>query len=58
MPIEIIDCDDGIGNIIVTRGMVTDQELIDSLERHLTHDVNIRLVFKFLKIVRDTTQKI
>ena len=38
MPIEIIDCDDGIGNIIVTRGMVTDQELIDSLERHLTHD--------------------
>ena len=38
MPIEIIDCDGGTGNIIVSRGMVTDQDLIDSLKRHLTHD--------------------
>ena len=38
MPIEIQDCDDGIGNIIESRGMVTDQELIDSLKRHLTQD--------------------
>jgi len=38
MPIEIQDCDGGIGNIIESRGVVTDQELIDSLERHLTHD--------------------
>jgi len=38
MPIEIQDCDGGIGNIIESRGMVTDQELIDFLQRHLTQD--------------------
>ena len=38
MPIEIQDCDGGIGNIIESRGMVTDQKLIDSLKRHLTQD--------------------
>ena len=48
MPIEIIDCDDGIGNIIVTRGMVTDQELIDSLERHLTHDKEKFKQYKYI----------
>jgi len=36
MPIEIEDCDGGIGNIIESWGMITDQELIDSLQRHLT----------------------
>ena len=39
MPIEINDCDDGLGNIIVSRGPVTDQELIDPLKRHLPHDI-------------------
>jgi len=48
MPIEIMDCDDGIGNIIVTRGMVTDQELIDSLERHLTHDKEKFKKYKYI----------
>ena len=48
MPIEIIDCDDGIGNIIVTRGMVTDQELIDSLKRHLTHDKEKFKKYKYI----------
>ena len=38
MPIEIKDCDRGIGNYIENRGMVTDQELIDSLISHLTQD--------------------
>ena len=38
MPIEIQDCDGGIGDIIESRGMVTDQKLIDSLKRHLTQD--------------------
>ena len=50
MPIEIIDCDDGIGNIIVTRGVVTDQELIDSLERHLTQDKEKFKKYKFILI--------
>jgi len=48
MPIEIIECDNGIGNIIVTRGMVTDQELIDSLERHLTHDKEKFKQYKYI----------
>lgn len=38
MPIEIQDCDGGIGNIILSRGMVTDQELIESLKNHLSQD--------------------
>ena len=48
MPIEIQDCDGGIGNIIITRGMVTDQELIDSLERHLTHDKEKFKKYKYI----------
>ena len=38
MPIEIQDCDGAAGNIIESRGLVTDQELIDSLRSHLTQD--------------------
>jgi hypothetical protein len=38
MPIEIQDCDGGIGNIIEGRGVVTDQELIDYLKRHLSDE--------------------
>ena len=38
MPIEIQNCDGGIGNIVASRGMVTDQELIDLLGKHLKHD--------------------
>ena len=38
MPIEIQDCDGATGNIIESRGLVTDQELIDSLRSHLTQD--------------------
>ena len=38
MPIEIQDCDGGMGNIIASRGVVTDQELIDLLGKHLRHD--------------------
>ena len=49
MPIEINDCDDGLGNIIVSRGPVTDQELIDPLKRHLPHDIE-----KFKKFNRIT----
>ena len=35
MPIDIKECDGGLGRIIVSRGMMTDQELIDSLKNHL-----------------------
>jgi hypothetical protein len=39
MPFEIKDCDDGIGNVIVLYGVVTDQELMDVLKTHLTQNV-------------------
>ncbi len=38
MPIEIKDCDGGIGNIIDMFGLVTDQELMDAFKAHLTQD--------------------
>jgi len=38
MPINIKECDGGIGILIESRDMVTDEELIDSLEKPLTHD--------------------
>ena len=48
MPIEIQDCDGGIGNIIESRGVVTDQELIDSLKKHLTHDKEKFKKYKYI----------
>ena len=38
MPINIKECDGGIGIIIESRDRVTDQELIDSLEKPLKHE--------------------
>jgi len=37
MPIEIQDCDGGRGHLIVSRGMVGDQELIEFWQSHLSH---------------------
>ena len=48
MPIEIKDYDGGMGNIIESRGMVTDQELIDSLEKHLTRDREKFKTYKYI----------
>ena len=48
MPIEINECDGGRGNIIESRGLVTDQELVDSFKRHLTQD---REKFKTCKYI-------
>ena len=48
MPIEIQDCDHGMGNIIESRGVVTDQELIDSLKKHLTHDKEKFKKYKYI----------
>jgi len=38
MPIEIKDSDGGLGNIIIGRGIVTEEELVDALKKHLTQD--------------------
>ena len=48
MPIAMRDCDGGIGNIIESRGRVTDRELIDSLQEHLTRDREKLKIFKFI----------
>ncbi len=50
MPIEIDDCDGGIGNIIVSRGVVTDQELVDSFRRHLTDHMERVKGYKYILI--------
>jgi len=57
MPIEIQDCDGGIGNIIESRGVVTDQELINSLERHLTHDKEKFKKYKYILLDHTTLTK-
>ena len=38
MPVEIKECDGGIGAIIETRGRMTDQELIDAFDDYLASD--------------------
>ena len=38
MPIQIKDCDGGIGGIIASYGMLTDEELLGTLKRHLTQE--------------------
>ena len=58
MPIEIKDCDGGLGRIIVSRGMVTDQELIDSLKTHLTHDKEKFKKYKYLLIDHTALTKV
>ena len=50
MPIEVTDCDGGIGNIIASRGTLTDQELIDSLKSHLTHGREKFKKYKYILI--------
>jgi hypothetical protein len=38
MPIEIKDLEGGLGNIILGRGIVTEEEFVDVLKKHLTQD--------------------
>ena len=38
MPVEIKDLDDGVGVIITGWGILTEEEWIDSLAKHLTQD--------------------
>lgn len=50
MPVEIKDCDGGIGTIIETRGRVTDQELIDAFNDHLKDDEERFKQYKYILI--------
>jgi hypothetical protein len=50
VPVDIQDCDGGIGIIIAFRGMATDQDLIDSLKNHLSHDNDKFRKYKYILI--------
>ena len=50
MPVEIKDCDGGIGIIIETRGRVADEELVNSFHNHLAHDEKIFKQYKYILI--------
>ena len=50
MPIYIKDWDGGIGNVIEGRGVVTDQELIDSLKRHLLDEKGKFKHYKYILV--------
>ena len=47
MPLEIKDCDSGLGNIILGRGILTDYEYIKSLTEHLNQDQEKFSKYKF-----------
>ena len=47
MPIEIKDCDNGIGNIIEARGTVDDREMIDFFEGHLRQDEEKFKIYRY-----------
>lgn len=48
MSLEIQDCDGGIGNIIASTGMVTDQELVDFLGKHLKNENGTFKNYKYI----------
>jgi hypothetical protein len=50
MPIEIKACDGNIGAIIESQGKLTDKDLIDSLQRHLTHNTEKFQKYKYILI--------
>ena len=50
MPIQIKDCDGGVGVIIETRGRVTGRELIDAFNNHLTPDEEKFKQYKYILI--------
>ncbi len=55
MPIEKLDCDAGRGSLVLSRGIVTDQELIDFWSCHLTHDKEKSKSYKYKFGIDDLT---
>jgi hypothetical protein len=58
MPIELKNCDEGIGMIIESRGRVADEELIDSLETHLTEEKEKFETCKYILIDHSALRKV
>ncbi len=55
MPIEKLDCDAGRGSLVLSRRIVTDQELIDFWSCHLTHDKEKSKSYKYKFGIDDLT---
>ena len=47
MPIEITDLDGGMGSLIVGHGVVTRQEYVDTMTRHLRQDTDKFAKYKY-----------
>ena len=47
MPIEIANTDDGNGNVIVFRGVITDQAYLDAFRKHLSQDAEVFRRYKY-----------
>ena len=58
MPIEIKDCDGGIGTIIESRGRLTDLELIDAFDDHLASDEEKFRHYKYILIDHSAITKV
>ena len=58
MPIEIKDCDGGIGTIIETRERLTDRELIDAFDDHLAPDPEKFKQYKYILIDHTALTKV
>ncbi len=58
MPVEIKECDEGIGTIIETRGRMTDQELIDAFDDHLESDEEKFKHYKYILIDHSAITKV
>ena len=50
MPVEVKECDGGIGVLIETRGRVMDEELIDAINDHLAPDEEKFKQYKYILI--------
>ena len=58
MPIEIKECDGNIGTIIESKEKVTDKDLIDSLQRHLTYGKDKFQEYKYILIDHTSLTKV
>ena len=58
MPIEIKDCDEGIGVIIETHQRLADQELIDAFDDHLAPDPEKFKQYKYILIDHTALTKV
>ena len=47
MPVEIRDLDGGIGNLIYATGVVTEEEYVDALNKHLTQNKDKFIRYKY-----------